>query len=217
MDPRPATGARPTAGGDAAPTIESARLARADRREALLDVAAEMVASGDVEDVSMESVADMAGVSRALLYKHFANRRELLSALYERESAQLHDELTGDVQAATDVAGMLRALVRGALAAQASRGATFAALGQSGGRSGAQRNLQRRRDRSTLRYFSEHAVEEFQLDRRVAAAALGIALGAIPAVLAQWRQDPTPERATLLEDSYVAMTIGGLKELRGQA
>src|SRR5205814_8380526 len=169
MDPQPASATR--AEGDATLTIESARLARSDRREALLDVVAGMVAAGDVDEVSMESVADMAGVSRALVYKHFANRRELLSALYERESARLHDELTTAVQAAHDVAGMLRSLVRGALAAQAARGATFAALGQSGGRSAAQRDVQRRRDGRTLRYFTERAGVEFQVVRRVAAAA----------------------------------------------
>src|SRR5438046_1775983 len=137
MDPRPATGRHRAADGDAVPSVESARLARADRRQALLDVAAGMVAAGDVDEGSMEAVADIAGVSRALVYKHFANRRELLSALYERESARLHAELTAEVQAAADLAGMLRALIRGALAAQASRGATFAALGHSGGLPGA--------------------------------------------------------------------------------
>ena len=42
--------------------VEPTRLARADRREALLDAALALVAEGDVDGVSIESVADQAGV-----------------------------------------------------------------------------------------------------------------------------------------------------------
>src|SRR5205807_6145159 len=107
--------------------LEPARLGRAERRDAILDAAEALVASGDVEAVSMETVAERAGVSRPLVYKHFANRGELLAALYEREAALLHAELAADVEAAGTVDEMFRALVRGALRAQASRGATLAA------------------------------------------------------------------------------------------
>jgi len=71
-------------------SVEPGRLARADRRDVLIDAAAELVAEGDIEAVSMEAVAERAGVSRPLVYKHFANRNELLAAVYQRESALLH-------------------------------------------------------------------------------------------------------------------------------
>lgn len=207
---RPAARRLPPAGGNR-PTVESARLARADRRAALLDAASRMVAAGEVDEVSMESVADAAGVSRALVYKHFSNRRELLSALYERESAQLHGELAAGVQAAQGLAGMLRSLIDGALTAQASRGTTFAALGHAGGLTRAQREVQRRRDGQTLRHFAGQAVREYGVDESVARATLGIALTAIPAVLAQWRQRPTRDHAELLKDCYVTMVVGGIE------
>ena len=158
----------------------------------------------------MESVADAVGVSRALVYKHFGNRQELLGALYERESAQLHKQLAADVAAATGLAEMLRALITGALAAQASNGATFAALGHAGARTRPQRELQRRRDGRTLRLFKAQAVEEFGIDERIAGGVLAVGLSAIPAVLAVWRERPTPDHAALLADSYVAMVLGGL-------
>src|SRR4051794_2132750 len=106
----------------------------------LLDAAAEMVAAGEIDQVSMETVAERAGVSRALVYKHFANRHDLLTALYERESAHLHARLATDVEQAGSLEEMIRALVDGALAAQARRGATFAALAASGGRPHGQRS-----------------------------------------------------------------------------
>src|SRR6185437_4284278 len=90
---------------------EPTRLARSNRRDALLDAAADLVAAGDVESVSMEAVAEQAGVSRPLVYKHFANRSELLAALYQRESALLHSELAAEVQAAVTLEEMFRALI----------------------------------------------------------------------------------------------------------
>ena len=57
-------------------------------------MAGELVASADADSVTMEAVAERAGVSRPLVYKHFANRAELLASLYQRESILLHQELT---------------------------------------------------------------------------------------------------------------------------
>src|SRR6516164_2386234 len=103
----------------------SSPTASTGRRDALLDVAAQLVGRGDVDAVTMESVAAAAGVSRPLVYKHFSNRKELLRALFERESAHLHRQLSRAVLEADGLEQMLRALVEGALAAQDERGATF--------------------------------------------------------------------------------------------
>lgn len=194
-------------------TPHRAASARLDRRDSLLDAAADMVATGNVESVSMEAVAKAAGVSRSLVYKHFENRHDLLSSLYERESAHLHSQLSADVRAAHDLAGMLRALVRGAIAAQASRGATLAALSSGGGRTTSQRNVQRRRDGQTLGYFTSQAVAELGVDELDARTGLAIALGSIPTVLARWRLRPTPENAMHLEATFVRMALGGLAAL----
>jgi AcrR family transcriptional regulator len=193
--------------------VESARLARADRRDVLLDAAAALIASGDVEAVSMDAVAEQARVSRPLVYKHFANRNELLGAVYQRESALLHAELSADVSAVNTLEDTFRALIHGALRAQASRGAAFAALRAAGLRTRERRAEQHQRDRTTLRYFAAKAVREFDLDQRQAKAAVAILLGAIDAVLAQWRARPTREHAALLEDTYVGLVMGGLEHL----
>lgn len=161
----------------------------------------------------MDAVAERAGVSRPLVYKHFSNRNEVLAALYRRESDLLHAELTAAVSAATTVEEMFRALIRGALDAQATRGATFAALRAAGMRSLDRREEQRSRDRTTLRYFAAKALRQFGLDERQARPAVAILLGAIDSVLAQWRTRPTREYAVLLEDTYVSLVIGGLHEL----
>jgi AcrR family transcriptional regulator len=91
--------------------VPAKRLARAQRREDLLDADGQLILSGGVEAVSMETVADRAGVSRPLVYKHFASKNELLTGVYRREALTIYDEVAADVRAATKLPEMYRALV----------------------------------------------------------------------------------------------------------
>lgn len=191
----------------------STKTAPLNRRDSLLDAAGALVAAGDVAGVTMESVAAASGVSRALVYKHFANRQDLLAALFERESRLLHRHLTEAVAGAEGLEAKYRALVEGALTAQQLRGATFASLMHEGGRPSGERALQRRRDAMTVRYFAGLAVTELGLDESRALTGTQLALGAIAVVLQQWRHHPTPEHAVTLADGYVAFAMGGLKSM----
>ena len=193
-------------------SLESGRLTRADRRDALLDAAVELVVSGDADAVSMEAVAERAGVSRPLVYKHFANRGELLAAVYQREATLLHRELAAEVGAAATVEEMFRTLIRGALQAAAERGHVFSALRSAGGRSHELRREQRGRDVETVRAFAGRAMRELGLDRRRATATTATLLAAIDPVLTQWRLRPTADQAQLLEDIYVGMVRGALRD-----
>ncbi|MFF4563653.1 TetR/AcrR family transcriptional regulator [Streptomyces sp. NPDC001435] len=65
------------------------RLSPAERRAQLLTVAARLFAAHPYDEVLMEDVAERAGVSRALLYRHFPSKRDLFAALYQ----QVADEL----------------------------------------------------------------------------------------------------------------------------
>ena len=62
------------------------RLSPAARRDQLLDVAAAVIADEGTRAMTMERIAEGAGVSKALVYRYFANRSALLLELYERES-----------------------------------------------------------------------------------------------------------------------------------
>jgi AcrR family transcriptional regulator len=183
------------------------------RRDSLLDAAGTLVARGGVGGVTMESVAAASGVSRALVYKHFVNRRDVLAALFERESHLLHEQLTEAVANAEGLEEKFRALVEGALAAQSSRGATFAALMNQGGRQPDLRAVQQRRDTATVRYFAAVAVAELGIEKKKAITGTRLALGAIALVLQQWRHRPTSEHAEQLADAYVAFAMGGLRTL----
>jgi len=62
------------------------RLSPEHRRRQLLDIAAAVIADEGTQAMTMERVAESAGVSKALVYRYFANRSALLLELYERES-----------------------------------------------------------------------------------------------------------------------------------
>ncbi|MCI3927862.1 TetR/AcrR family transcriptional regulator [Streptomyces sp. AN091965] len=65
------------------------RLTPADRRAQLLAVGAHLFAAHPYSDVLMEDVAEQAGVSRALLYRHFPSKHALFAAVYQQAADQL--------------------------------------------------------------------------------------------------------------------------------
>jgi AcrR family transcriptional regulator len=87
--------------------VPAKHLARAQRREDLLDAAVPLILSGGGEAVSMETVADHAGVSRLLVYKHFASKNELLTGVYRCEALTIYDDVAADVRADPRVGNMI--------------------------------------------------------------------------------------------------------------
>jgi AcrR family transcriptional regulator len=196
---------------------EPARLPRADRREALLDAAAALVAAGEVQVVSIESVADRSGVSRALVYKFFDNRADLLAALYHREAALLHEQIAAKVRAADSLAGMYRELMHAAIDAARDRHAVFAALHAAGAYTHGEQDEQRKRDEHTVRVFAERAVAEFGLPERAARSATTLLLASVHTAVSQWLRKPTADHAVQLEAAYLSLVQGGLSHLAAAA
>jgi AcrR family transcriptional regulator len=188
--------------------VAGGRLQSSARRDALLDATVALVRTKGVHEVSMEAVAERAGVSRPLVYKHFANRDGLLAAAYRREASKLHAELASEVAAADSVAEMYRALLRGSIRATAERGQIFTGLRAAGGWNRDIRREQRSRDRDTVRAFAAVAAREYGLDRERSTSVTAVLLGALDAVLAQWRLHPNEKNEMILEETYVAMVAG---------
>lgn len=190
------------------------RLPGEDRRAALIDAAAALVAEGGVDAVSMDSVAGRADVSRPLVYKHFANRHELLAAVYRREATELEATITAAVERADGFEDKIRALIRAVLDAVTTHGPIFTPLARAGVRDAAFRQEQRARERRTVRSFARLAVAEYGLGRAEATAATAVLLTGIEAVRAQARSRPSPQHRRFLEDLYVDLVVGGLDRLR---
>jgi AcrR family transcriptional regulator len=69
------------------------RMSGAERREQLLDVTREIVGELGFHAVSIEAVARRAGITRPVVYGHFADLPTLLEAMVERESARALGQL----------------------------------------------------------------------------------------------------------------------------
>lgn len=80
--------------------MRQARIKGPARRERLLDAAAEIVLDQGVTAVTMDGVAARNGVNRAIAYRYFTDRDDLLAALlkreYHRQEAQISEGLGPD-------------------------------------------------------------------------------------------------------------------------
>ena len=65
------------------------RLSTVERREQLLSVGACLFSESPYDDVWIEQVAEIAGVSRGLLYHYFPTKRDFFAAVVERESKRM--------------------------------------------------------------------------------------------------------------------------------
>ncbi|SER68802.1 transcriptional regulator, TetR family [Lentzea xinjiangensis] len=87
------------------------RLTPEARRSQLVGVGASLFASKPYDEVAMEEVASRAGISRALLYRHFSSKRDLFAAVHQHATDQLLTEVEdlGDGTPAEQIAVALDA------------------------------------------------------------------------------------------------------------
>ena len=76
-----------------APRGRQRRLGRAQRRDSILTAAARAFAIGGYAATSMADLAEAAGVSHLIVYRHFDSKRELYIGVLERATDHLSGEL----------------------------------------------------------------------------------------------------------------------------
>jgi len=187
------------------------RLAAADRREQLLDVAARILLDDGFLALSMEAVAQRAGVSKGLGYAYFKNADDLAIALYDREVGEVYRRVEEAVKRADAFEARIRASVRAYLDAGRERGAVIAILqarlqGRWFARSG------RRRVGEFLAFWAKQLSSDLGIEREVAeplaAAMLSATESAVRAATA--RRIPRAQ----VEETCVRFTLGGLGAFR---
>jgi AcrR family transcriptional regulator len=110
----------------------STRLTKTDRRLQLLDVAVELVLDQGPAAVTMERLAERAGVSKALVYLHFGNADDVLAAVYRREIDQLGAAILAAVDAAGTPEEQLRAAIDAYFDVVQRRGGVFTVMTTAG-------------------------------------------------------------------------------------
>jgi AcrR family transcriptional regulator len=74
-------------------TTRRKRLTAVERREAILDSALAVIAQRGYHASSIDDIAREAGVSKALIYEHFASKQDLYAELLEEHAGQLFSAL----------------------------------------------------------------------------------------------------------------------------
>jgi AcrR family transcriptional regulator len=85
------------------------RLTASDRRAAILDDALEIFSERGFNEASLDDVAARGGISKALIYEHFASKRELQIALLDTFVHELIERVVGAIAAADLNEARLRA------------------------------------------------------------------------------------------------------------
>ena len=88
-----------------------ARMPAAERREQLLDTAAELFSKHGFARATTAQLAKAAGVTEPIIYRHFKSKRELFIALIERTGRQTLEQWSEDLKDSTDPADRLRRLI----------------------------------------------------------------------------------------------------------
>lgn len=89
------------------------RLPAPERRRQLLDTALDVFAEGGFHRTSMDNIADRAGVTKPVIYQHFASKRALYRELLDDTGRRLRDAIVS----ATVTAGSPHAQVEAGFAA----------------------------------------------------------------------------------------------------
>lgn len=85
------------------------RMAAPERREAILAAARDAFAEGSYHEISLDRVAEGAGISKALIYEHFGSKRELQIAVLDSFVHELIERVVGAIASAEENETRLRA------------------------------------------------------------------------------------------------------------
>jgi AcrR family transcriptional regulator len=98
---------------DAAPpstaTQSARRLPRIERREQIIAAATRAFAKAGFAATNLDDIAAEAGVSRAILYRHFDSKTDLYQAVLDTACGRLITATGGDQFTETSIAGLLQA------------------------------------------------------------------------------------------------------------
>lgn len=190
-----------------------AKLTRRARQDVLLDSAAALLEAGGATAVTMDAVASHAGVSRPLVYKHFANRDDLVVALFRRESASFDAEVASALGGVTGLDAVVRTSAEAIVEGFGRRRRALGPLLQGDSIDPALRMAQRERIGRNNRWYRDLVVTECGIAPERAQVAVTVMFGGLVALISNGiARLGDAERAQVV-DAYVDMVMGGLDRL----
>ena len=191
----------------------STRTSSRDRREQYLDAAARIAEEHGVALVTMEAVAAAVGVNKALLYRQFDNRGELLLELFDRETAELDRRA---LEATANVSGFepkVRAWASAWFDHLAERAALFGRLMEARAIVPEVAVRHRERLRRLERTYGDWYAEELGIPVEEARDAARLLLAGLGGAIDRWNRTPSKATRARLERTYVKLMLGGLHAL----
>lgn len=177
------------------------RLTRDARRAQLLDAAAKLVIDRGAASVTMERLAEWAGVSKALPYSHFDNSDDVLIALYEQVVSQLGVNLLTAVENASADSDRVAVTIGAYFDTVAELGPILGAVTAPGSRTAHLADGDKRVGR---RFVARLLCDHFDVPRDRADAIAPILLSALTGAIAAW-VDRAATRTQAEEMSAVVM------------
>ncbi len=195
-------------GDEAKPTTR--RLNRVEREATLLDAAAGIVAEDGVEALTMEGIAARAGVNKALVYRFFTNRDDVLVGLWVRETARFDEAIMAALRGKRDFAQKLHAIVEAWLD-EVEAGGCLIRLDAPGAGPSRLAERRKRREEAVVRFLADLIRSTGNISERdafVMAAALGKGAQGLHALQAHtgWPRRP-------LVDTFVRLCVGAVESL----
>lgn len=191
------------------------RPVRAERRELFLDVTADLVRTEGLAAVTMERVATAAGLSKPVVYSHFADRGELLRGLLERCWRDVDSAVQARLSGATTFDQHLEALVVGYFDAIAAQGALVRLMIGNFSHERVVEAARRARHRAAETEWSAFYQRRGGLTPEVADACAAIMRGALQGASEYWIDRPgTPPDEAI--DICLEIMRAGLVRLRRQ-
>jgi AcrR family transcriptional regulator len=180
------------------------RMRAGDRRAQLLDEAARLVTTSGIGSVTIERLAEQAGVSKALPYRHFADADAVLVALYRRETTALGAGVVRALSAAPAGADLVRVGVHAYVDGLLPRREVLAALTSPG------RAIPALADPDhTATRFAASILRQFHgLDQARSRAVAGMVEGAMAGAAGTLLAGVAPRQ--IVEDALVAMIHAAL-------
>lgn len=141
-------------------TTPRVRMSPDGRREQLLELGVRLFATRSLDDLSIETLAEEAGISRGLLYHYFGNKQEFHTAVVQRAADDLFAVTapTGDGTPLERLAGSLERYVD--YVAENYQGYVSLLRGAAGGHEGLREIYESSRSALTDRLFEGPAAAE---------------------------------------------------------
>jgi AcrR family transcriptional regulator len=208
MKPKPPPEPKPV-------TSRARRMSPEDRREQILDSAVAYVVEHGLSTFTLDNVAQLAGVSKPLVYKYFARREDLLRAVLEREYVYLGRHKLDVLPDEAPLEPLIRASNRNAFNYLYERGPVIRLLGSD--RSVAELVHQRERDErgAITQHFIKRLMKTYGVPQDVAFICTVMTVNApILSSRALKRAGISAERAAQVWSDFA---MGGWQALAGLA